>query len=448
MVEFGKTLLTSRVEAWNEYYIDYKRLKTLIKEALNDRQHQRSRDVTVDGGKKKLDDHPQSTNEIGSSIVVNDNAVPEGNVAIWAFRRMVEHEIQKIVLFVLTREGQLAERLYELSKDGQILKAKILSLVQESRRRIKDDTTIPSTSEKGNMDAWNHLEISTDQHREFARDLLELVNYIDLNVTGLRKILKKYDKNFPHNQLSGFYLHHPGGRKQGGTRSDRDGMDDNGIHDSHLDKLYHFGGLSALVLTLRRAFDDLHMLELHLLTVSDPAKNALEHKNVGIDTLHNGSMHLGINDASTRSSGVLISIPHEKNSKGDSQDPMVVFSSPRRPTNALSTTLTRKREPILDQINAARNRLQQTTKYAELVAAQALIFVDDKDEEGSIADEEKTPARDFTDAQKISSMLNLGSTFLYMMNYYIVAPSVGDYALRLGSDVSMSGYVSCEKDHL
>ena len=97
-------------------------------------------------------------------------------------------------------------------------------------------------------------------------------------------------------------------------------------------------------------------------------------------------------------------------------------------------------QPILDQIYAGRNRLQQTTKYAELVAAQALIFVDDRDEK--IPDNDKTPASEFTSAQRISSMLNLISTFLYMENYYIVAPSVGEYALRLGSDESMAGYVS------
>jgi len=49
--------------------------------------------------------------------------------------------------------------------------------------------------------------------------------------------------------------------------------------DSHLEKLYHFGGVSALALTLRGAFDDLHLLELHLLTLSDAAKSATEHRN-------------------------------------------------------------------------------------------------------------------------------------------------------------------------
>ena len=118
---------------------------------------------------------------------------------------------------------------------------------------------------------------------------------------------------------------------------------------------------------------------------------------------------------------------------------------PRRPTHLLTTTITRAHEPILDKIKEARSRLRQTTKYAELVAAQALIFdVDDDDDskQAQMRDKNKTPVDQFTTVQRISSMLNLGSTFLYMMNYYVVAPTVGDYAIRLGSDESMSGIVS------
>merc|ERR1719162_1796044 len=113
----------------------------------------------------------------------------------------------------------------------------------------------------------------------------------------------------------------------------------------------------------------------------------------------------------------------------------------RRPTHLLKATITKAHEPILDQINEARSKLHETTKFTELVAAQALIFVDDDDSKNKIPDSEKTPASEFTTVQKISSMLNLWSTFLYMTNYYIVAPTVGDYALRLGSDESMSGII-------
>jgi len=387
MVEFGKRLLTSRVEDWKEYYIDYGGLKSLIDGAIEEkkyREQQREKHVST-------------------------------------FRRMLDNEIQKIVLFMLTQEGQLAEKLYEMSKDGQGLKTKILSLVQEFsqqqffQQQQQQINSIPKMviTARIKTDAWNHLKSSTERHRNFAEDLLQLINFIDLNLTGLRKILKKHDKHFTHQQLSGIYLQQQ--RRSaavGGDNVDVDRVDDHEMTDSHLEKLFHFGGLSALILTLRRNFDDLHLLELHLLTMSDAAKSASHHLN------HRGNI---------------------SNPSSVPKNPMITFNPPR-PSHVLSTTVTCQREPILDQIYAGRNRLQQTTKYAELVAAQALIFVDDHDEK--TPDQDKTPASEFTSAQRISSVLNLISTFLYMENYYIVAPSVGEYALRLGSDESMAGYVS------
>jgi hypothetical protein len=482
MVEFGKKILSSRVEVWKEYYIDYDRLKSLIDGAVKDKQrrqrqqrhHQHVGDVdrlTTKMSPLKRD-RTQPVNRSDTNLVVNE-AMSQDYVNVWAFRRMLEHEIQKIVLFVLTREGQLAERLYELSKDGQDLKTKVLALVQEissqdffQQQNLYNVTTVATTA-KDKTDAWNHLKASTDQHRAFAEDLLEFVNFIDLNLTGLRKIVKKHDKNFPHKQLSGIYLQQQGQSSGGDDRdfdgSKKKGVDDRQMTDSHLEKLYHFGGLSALALTLRRAFDDLHLLELHLLTLSDAAKSASQHRshrrnastpplissygstdddladNVG--RVGRGSMTPKLENRK-KASGLMLSVPLEQEKEDDGYHPMLVFSSSTPPNHLLSTTITRKHEPILDQINAARNRLRQTTKYAELVAAQALIFVYDKDQDGKILDDDRIPASEFTAAQRFSSMLNLGSTFLYMANYYIVAPSVADYALRLGCDVSMAGYVS------
>eukprot|EP00536_Pseudo-nitzschia_multiseries_P008129 jgi/Psemu1/240912/estExt_Genewise1.C_2010016 len=334
MVEFGKKLLTSQVDEWKEYYIDYDALKTRIKKAVKAKHQQL----------------------LEKNIAVNDT-VFDGYLDMLEFRRMLDHEIQKIVLFLLIREGQLAERLSHMSKDGQTLKKKIVFLMRDFGMVAEEDKT----------NAWTHLKSSTDQHRAFAQDLLEFVNFLDMNLTGLRKILKKHDKNFPRNKLSGLYLH------------------PTSVPSS-------YGSL-----------------------------------NVSIE----GDM------ASTQHSGTIYADHASQQMR--KHEHMLILNSANRPSHLLPTTITCQREPVLDQINAARSRLRQTSEYAELVAAQSLIFFDDKDQYGS--DDDKTPASEFTAVQKLSSMLNLVSTFLYMTNYYIVAPSVGNYALRLGSDESMSGYI-------
>ena len=76
----------------------------------------------------------------------------------------------------------------------------------------------------------------------------------------------------------------------------------------------------------------------------------------------------------------------------------------------------------------------KSTKYVELVAAQALMF-EDQDEP------EPTTKENMTRNQRLSSFLNLLSTFLYMTNYYIVAPTSGHYATRLGSTDAMAGII-------
>ena len=101
----------------------------------------------------------------------------------------------------------------------------------------------------------------------------------------------------------------------------------------------------------------------------------------------------------------------------------------------MADQFTHEKEPLLQMIQISRDRLKQNTKYADLVAAQALMF-EDSDE-----DEESKGPTEMTRAQCISSLLNLCSTFLYMTNYYIVAPTCGEYAVRVGSTESMAGIV-------
>jgi hypothetical protein len=107
-------------------------------------------------------------------------------------------------------------------------------------------------------------------------------------------------------------------------------------------------------------------------------------------------------------------------------------------TTTTRTMITYAREPIMEEIYRARNRLKETTQYAQYVAAQALVFDDTEDD---FPDAAKVPASQFTAAQRLSSVLNLSSCFLYMTNYYIVAPTVGRYAVDLGSSEALAGVI-------
>ncbi len=102
--------------------------------------------------------------------------------------------------------------------------------------------------------------------------------------------------------------------------------------------------------------------------------------------------------------------------------------------------------------------------YANTIAAQSLIFDDgsrcsDDDEntglermEGGgiskgLAGQDRSGYQYHTfpkrreEISKVSRILNMASTFLYMMNYYIVAPTSANYAIALGGTPALSGLI-------
>eukprot|EP00531_Pseudo-nitzschia_arenysensis_P003252 CAMPEP_0116123608 /NCGR_PEP_ID=MMETSP0329-20121206/4837_1 /TAXON_ID=697910 /ORGANISM="Pseudo-nitzschia arenysensis, Strain B593" /LENGTH=101 /DNA_ID=CAMNT_0003617531 /DNA_START=110 /DNA_END=415 /DNA_ORIENTATION=+ len=82
MVEFGKKLLSSQVEHWKEYYIDYGGLKSLINDAIDEKKRQqkqrekRSADIDLS---PSIFDGNMSVSRSNTNLVVND-AVSEGAV--------------------------------------------------------------------------------------------------------------------------------------------------------------------------------------------------------------------------------------------------------------------------------------------------------------------------------------------------------------------------------
>lgn len=96
-------------------------------------------------------------------------------------------------------------------------------------------------------------------------------------------------------------------------------------------------------------------------------------------------------------------------------------------------------EPVLGKISAARRRLKQSTQYVTTFANQALIF--EGSEDGSEGDIEYETFGRKREVSVWSNILNLMSTFLYMMNYYIVAPTSGQYAKALGGSPALSGII-------
>jgi MFS family permease len=298
MAGFGKRLLQSRHEPWAASYIDYERLKrALLLKQLG------------------MDDSGRSVDSRRAVLIAEEHSRE--------FRRLIDEQIEKVVLFFLNKQGELARRLTELTDSSQ-------------------EQVIVNTQAD-----YEYFHECVD----IGEELILLINFVELNVTGLRKIFKKHDKRFYRTPIAEQYLtSHVYGK------------------DSHLQQMYHYGGIAALAETLKRRL---------------------------------------------------------KAVNGNHQACKTSYST-------LVLPATQEAQYILHKIEDARRRLNESSRYANAMAAQALIF--------ETGDAESINSELRTD-RIMSNLINLASTFLYMTNYYIVAPTSGAYAARLGMSEALAGII-------
>lgn len=82
------------------------------------------------------------------------------------------------MLFLLQQQGHLARRIEELGEQrATLLEQHDISQVFQLR----------------------------EAYREVGRDLIKLLRFVDMNATGIRKILKKFDKRFGY-RFTDYYV--------------------------------------------------------------------------------------------------------------------------------------------------------------------------------------------------------------------------------------------------
>ncbi|KAJ0265540.1 SPX domain-containing membrane protein [Hirschfeldia incana] len=91
-------------------------------------------------------------------------------------------------------------------------------------------------------------------------------------------------------------------------------------------------------------------------------------------------------------------------------------------------------DPVVEAIKSAVDKLTNSTSFLNFLAQHALIMQDDL----------QTPSEDTIDERTYhfnSLLLNLGNTFLYMVNTYIIVPTADDYSMSLGAAATVCGVV-------
>mmetsp|Transcript_209 Transcript_209/g.290 ORF Transcript_209/g.290 Transcript_209/m.290 type:complete len:806 (+) Transcript_209:206-2623(+) len=348
MVKFAKNLAKSRHGPWSDSYLNYKQLKKLIKKAK----------------KEQSDKAAVAVQEIDK----------KGNGAKFNFRRRLETEIEQVTLFFLQKQGELAARLSVLRQTHADRYRKIIQDLTSS-----DATTSTGTEDANDFVAYSYIteiENMKQEYRHVGEELCILVQFVHLNVTGIRKILKKYDKYINDESLTQSFW-------------EVEVMDSN---FSHLPQLYHYEGIAAIVMTIQQALSGLKYFER---MVQDHMMNPY----VSLLT-------------ETAPEDITLAIAPYKQETGTDQD-----------------------DPILIKIELYRRSLTHSNEFVKTMAKSSeFFFMEDSEDEISL----RRPAGK---RSSMSSFLNLASTFLYMTNYYIVAPTSAEYASKLGGNPAYAGLI-------
>ncbi|XP_042051071.1 SPX domain-containing membrane protein At4g22990-like [Salvia splendens] len=287
MVAFGKKLKERQLQEWEGYYINYKLMKKKVKNYTNQ----------IEAGSERRH-------------VLKD------------FSRMLDNQIEKIVLFMLEQQGLLASRIAQLNEQQEALQER------------------PDISKLSDL---------REAYRAVGQDLLKLLFFVEMNAIGLRKILKKFDKRFGY-KFTDYYVK---------TRANHP--------YSQLQQVFKHVGLGAVVGAISRNLADLQDRQGSYLSIYD------------------------------------------------------------QPTLPLQ-------EPVVDSLKSAVDRLTHSTNFLEFLGQHALIM---HDELPSAVDEHIDDQR----YHFMSLLLNLASTFLYMVNTYIIVPTADDYATSLEAAPTVCGVV-------
>ncbi|GAB4844419.1 hypothetical protein Ancab_037783 [Ancistrocladus abbreviatus] len=230
MVAFGKKLKASQIQEWKRYYIDYKILKKKV--------NHYARQIENGGGNRLY--------------VLKD------------FSRMLDNQIETIVLFIMEQQGLLATKLSNLREQRD-------ALLQQG-------------------DSTNLSELR-EAYKAVGQDLLRLLFFLEMNAIGLRKILKKFDKRFgysftkyyvktranhPYSQLQQVFKHVGFGAMVGAISRNLAALQDDqesyvSIYDHPAlplqDPVIH--SIKAAVDRLTNSTNFLHFLGKHALIVQD-----------------------------------------------------------------------------------------------------------------------------------------------------------------------------------
>lgn len=191
-MKFGKQIQAQQVPGWSANYLDYKFLKKLISSLTANRPASEAAALACGVRPSDLLNPPSNNASyprtpatdsprrppIFTASDHDEDRSPEFRAHKAAFFFKLERELEKINGFYLQKEAELKLRLETL-----------LSKRRAAAMRGLPDPTDGSSAQHVE---WTAVE---EGFRLLERDLGKLQQFIEINATGFRKILKKFDKH-------------------------------------------------------------------------------------------------------------------------------------------------------------------------------------------------------------------------------------------------------------
>ncbi|KAL0070963.1 phosphate system positive regulatory protein pho81 [Marasmius tenuissimus] len=190
--QFGKFIQSHQVPGWSPYYLDYKFLKKIISSLEAHRPASESAALalglrpgdilnqppaSLSSPSVSIQDHDPDEPPIYTSHGHDEDRGPEFQAHKAAFFFKLERELEKINTFYLQKEAESKLRLETLL----------------SKRRAAATRGLPDTVE-GTTETHVEWSAVEEGFKLLERDLGKLQQFVELNATGFRKILKKFDK--------------------------------------------------------------------------------------------------------------------------------------------------------------------------------------------------------------------------------------------------------------
>ncbi|KAG8744853.1 ubiquitin-protein ligase peroxin 12 [Ceratobasidium sp. 414] len=219
MVQFGKQIQSQQIPGWGAYYLDYKALKKIISSLAASQASQAPSSSAIRPndlfGITQPDPRVETQAPTADSAVVIPTGFSTDNLSLFpgqdhdppgagsvfhahkaAFFFKLERELEKVRIIASSIDDYLRSnpRLIPQINSFYLLKEADLKLrlatLLSKRKAAAQRSGIRDPNDAGGIE-WRTVD---EGFRLLERDLTKLQSFIELNATGFRKILKKWDK--------------------------------------------------------------------------------------------------------------------------------------------------------------------------------------------------------------------------------------------------------------